>query len=265
MSAPHRQPPPTRSPHAPPHLPRHPAGRRPCRAILRHRARGQSQPRPPRRADGRPGGRGHLRRPLLRLGDPWRGGDRPSAGQSHGDRDPQGRRLGGGRGDRGQCGAGLWRADRLRDRRRLFRAAVGPEDPEGGGPERLGPQPQGAQPGDRTSARHAEGLYPLLRRDLRQRTRRGGRLGHAACPLRQAALEGLVPAGDPRLRGGLSGHPEHRILRRLFAADLQPPGRRRGRCWQLQQALGADGQDAARGRAVPQPGARPHLSPDRLA
>ena len=74
-----------------------------------------------------------------------------------------------------------------------------------------------------------------------------------------------VPAGDPRLRGGLSGHPEHRILRRLFAADLQPPGRRRGRCWQLQQALGADGQDAARGRAVPQPGARPHLSPDRLA
>ena len=109
---------------------------------LRHQPGREPEPRPAGRACRRPHRRGDLRLALRGLGPARRGGHRPSAGDAGGHRHPEGRRLGGGRGDRDQRRAGLRRADRLRHRRRLLRHAVGPEDEEGGGPERLGPQPR---------------------------------------------------------------------------------------------------------------------------
>ena len=182
------------------------------------------------------------------LGRARRGGDRPSAGDAGRHRDAEARRLGGGRGDRRQRGAGLRRADLLRRRRRLLRAAVGPQDPQGAGPQRLGPQPQG----------------PDARRDSAGApTPRGCINSYGAVSVsvpgavdawwtlhqRYGKLpwKELFAAGDPPRRGGRADHPERRLLRRRNSQRIftKPEHRHRGD----RELQAASGRRTARRRA----------------
>ena len=192
--------------------------------------------------------RRHLRIALRRLGRARRGGHRASARHARRHRDPEGRRLGGGRRDRRQRLSRLSRAHRLRHRRRLLRHALGSRrrskvvglDGSGRSPASLTLETVRAR-APRTACMPALGAISV------SRARRGRRLVDPAPALRQAALERTLRAGHRLRRRRRAGAADHRLLHQTQSRRNFTHARRRHR--RDRQLRCAPGRPAARRRA----------------